>query len=66
MSEENYKSYIGDKVKVEGESTLGVVSRIDFDRGLVYVLFTRLREEVYPFPEAITSGKITKSNKATK
>lgn len=44
---------IGERVKVENEKDEGVVTRIDTDRGLIYVLFKRMREEAYPYPEAV-------------
>ncbi|MCK9236118.1 MAG: hypothetical protein WC225_02135 [Acholeplasmataceae bacterium] len=44
---------IGEKVKVDNEKGYGVITRIDFDRGLIYVLFKRMREEAYPYPEAL-------------
>lgn len=49
---------IGEKVKVEGEKNHGVITRIDVERGLIYVLYKRMREEAYPFPEAIEQQKI--------
>lgn len=49
---------IGEKVKVENERNHGVVTRIDFERGLIYVLFKRMREEAYPYPEAVDQGII--------
>jgi hypothetical protein len=53
MAWSNETFLIGEKVKVEGEKGYGVITRIDVDRGLVYVLFKRMREEAYPYPEAI-------------
>jgi hypothetical protein len=53
MAWSNETFLIGEKVKVEGEKGFGVITRIDIDRGLVYVLFKRMREEAYPYPEAI-------------
>ncbi len=47
---------IGEKIKVEGEKDYGVVTRIDIERGLIYVLFKRLREQAYPYPEALDQG----------
>jgi hypothetical protein len=58
MAWSNETYLIGEKVKVEGEKGFGVVSRIDVPRGLVYVIFKRMREEAYPYPEAFESGKL--------
>lgn len=49
---------IGEKCRVKNEKDEGVITRIDKDRGVIYVLFKRMREEAYPFPEAIDSGII--------
>lgn len=49
---------IGERVKVENEKDEGVVTRIDKDRGLIYVLFKRMREEAYPYPEALDQNLI--------
>lgn len=43
---------IGEKVQVKNEKEMGVVTRIDEERGLVFVQFKRMREESYPYPEA--------------
>ena len=53
MAWSNETFLIGEKVKVEGEKGFGVITRIDIERGLVYVLLKRMREEAYPYPEAI-------------
>lgn len=53
MSSYEYKYIIGEKVKVLNEKNPGVVTRIDVERGLIYVLFPRNREEVFSFPESI-------------
>jgi len=53
MANYQYKNLIGGKVKVINETSHGVVTRIDVERGLIYVLFKRNREEVYSFPESI-------------
>jgi len=53
MAWSNETYLIGEKVKVEGEKGFGVITRIDVKRGLVYVLFKRMREEAYPYPESI-------------
>ncbi|HHT98871.1 MAG TPA: hypothetical protein GXZ79_02170 [Acholeplasma sp.] len=44
---------IGERVRVENEKNPGVVTRIDKERGLIYVLYKRMREEAYPYPEVI-------------
>lgn len=58
MAWSNETYLIGERVKVEGEKGWGVITRIDFDRGLIYVLFKRMREEAYPYPEAIEQGSL--------
>ena len=58
MAWSNETYLIGEKVKVEGEKGHGVITRIDVVRGLVYVLYKRMREEAYPYPEAIEQGKL--------
>ena len=49
---------VGEKVKVEGEKTPGVVTRVDIKKGVIFVLHKRMRELPYPFPEAINTGMI--------
>ncbi|MFA6377405.1 MAG: hypothetical protein WCW63_02140 [Acholeplasmataceae bacterium] len=56
MAWSNETYLIGEKVKVENEKGFGIITRIDKERGLVYVLFKRMREEAYPYPEAIEQG----------
>ncbi|HHT55535.1 MAG TPA: hypothetical protein GX012_03125 [Acholeplasma sp.] len=58
MAWSNETYLIGERVKVENEKEEGVVTRIDQNRGLIYVLFKRMREEPYPFPEALDQGVI--------
>lgn len=58
MTFEDAKVLIGEYVKVENEKDQGVVTRIDSNRGLIYVLYKRMREEPYPFPEALEQGLI--------
>ncbi|HHT39577.1 MAG: hypothetical protein RBS76_01125 [Acholeplasmatales bacterium] len=47
---------IGEKVQVKNEKEMGVVTRIDQERDLVFVQFKRMREESYPYPEAFEQG----------
>ena len=47
---------IGEKVQVKNEKEMGVVTRIDQGRDLVFVQFKRMREESYPYPEAFEQG----------
>ncbi|MGE9276451.1 MAG: hypothetical protein ACQKHC_00955 [Candidatus Phytoplasma pruni] len=49
---------IGERVKVENEKEIGVVTRIDFDNGLIYVLFKRMREVIYNYPEVLENNII--------
>ena len=53
------KKLIGQKVKVEKERSYGGVTRIDYEHGLIYVIFSRMREEKYPYPESIDQGILT-------
>ncbi|MDR2822856.1 MAG: hypothetical protein LBV58_04920 [Acholeplasmatales bacterium] len=53
-----YKSFVGEKVFVDGEADTGIVTRIDAERGIIYILFKKMREEMYPFPENVDLGKI--------
>ncbi|MFB5029735.1 MAG: hypothetical protein WJU30_00278 [Candidatus Phytoplasma pruni] len=54
----NDNHFIGKRVKVENEKEIGVVTRIDFDNGLIYVLFKRMREVIYNYPEALENNTI--------
>lgn len=56
MASHNETRIIGEKVAVKNEKDLGVVTRIDYERELVYVLFPRMREVAYPYPEALEQG----------
>jgi hypothetical protein len=56
MAWSNETYLIGEKVKVEGEKGFGVITRIDTFRGLIYVQFKRMRQEAYPYPEALEQG----------
>ena len=47
---------IGEKVKVANEKHPGVVTRIDYQRGLIYVLFKSNKEVPYAYPEDIQKG----------
>lgn len=58
MSWSNETYLIGERAKVQNETDEGVITRIDKQRGLVYILFKRMREEAYPYPEAIDQGII--------
>ena len=53
MSWNDYTYLIGEKVKVAGEKDFGVVTRINIEKGLICVLFKRMREEIYAYPEAL-------------
>lgn len=54
----NDNHLIGERVKVENEKEIGVVTRIDFDNGLIYVLFKRMREVIYNYPEVLENNTI--------
>ncbi len=53
MTKTEYDYLIGERIKVVNEKEPGVVTRIDEERGLIYVLFKRFREEAYAYPEAL-------------
>ncbi len=53
MAWSNETYLIGERVRVDGERDLGVITRLDLQRGLIYVMFKRLREEVYSYPESV-------------
>ena len=59
MSLQEQKRYIGEKVQVKNEKNLGVITRVDDERGLVYVQFKRMREVGYPYPEAFEQGYLS-------
>lgn len=59
MSWNNETYLIGEKVRVTGEKEHGVVTRIDVEKGLIHVLYKRMREETYAFPESIHEQLIT-------
>lgn len=59
MSWHNETYLIGERTKVEGEKNYGVITRIDKDRGLIYVLFSKMREETFPYPESLDQGILT-------
>ncbi len=50
---------IGERVSVKNEKEMGVITRIDYERDLVFVQFKRMREESYPYPEAFEQGYLT-------
>ena len=58
MAWSNETRLIGERVKVENEKGFGVITRIDMERGLIYVLYKRMREEAYPYPEAVDQQKL--------
>ncbi|WP_308705361.1 hypothetical protein [Candidatus Phytoplasma meliae] len=49
---------IGQRARVENEKEIAVITRIDFQRGFIYLLFKRMREEKYPFPQALEDNLI--------
>lgn len=56
MAWSNETYLIGERIRVQDEKDAGVVTRIDLQRGLIYVMFKRLREEVYAYPQSIEEG----------
>ncbi|MDV3198100.1 MAG: hypothetical protein Q8888_00355 [Vigna little leaf phytoplasma] len=58
MSWYNDTYIIGEKVKVKDEEEIGVVTRIDFENGFIYVLFKRMREVMYNYPESLNNNII--------
>ncbi|CDR31058.1 Uncharacterised protein [Acholeplasma oculi] len=59
MAWSNETYLVGERIRVEGERDLGIVTRLDLERGLIYVMFKRLREEVYSYPESIANQTLT-------
>lgn len=49
---------VGEKVKIEGEKKTGVITRVDVTKGVMFVLHKRMREQAYPYPEAIENGTL--------
>jgi hypothetical protein len=47
---------IGEKIRDKNYPDLGVVSRIDLERGIIYVLYKRGKEVAYLFPDDINNG----------
>jgi O-phosphoseryl-tRNA(Cys) synthetase len=56
MTWHNDTYLIGEKVKVENEKEIGVITRIDFENGLIYVLFKKMRELVFNYPEDLENS----------
>lgn len=56
MAWHNETKIIGEKVAVKNEKDHGVITRIDYERELVYVLFPKMREVAYPYPAALEQG----------
>ncbi|PEH36190.1 hypothetical protein M33023_04880 [Candidatus Phytoplasma asteris] len=53
------KNYlIGTRAKVQNETQIAVITRIDYQRGFIYLLFKRMREEKYPFPQSLNQNII--------
>lgn len=59
MAWHNDTYIIGEKVKVLNETEIGVVTRIDFRKGFICVLFERTREVIYDYPLSLENGTIT-------
>ncbi|EMR14541.1 MAG: hypothetical protein Q8897_00055 [Sweet potato little leaf phytoplasma] len=49
----HYRHFIGAKVSVAGEQEIGVVTRIDIQNKIVCVLFKKMREVKYRYPEVL-------------
>ncbi|WIA07518.1 MAG: putative secreted protein [Candidatus Phytoplasma cynodontis] len=58
MAWNNNTYLIGERVKIENEKEIGVVTRIDFENGLIYVLFKKLREVTYNYPQVIENNTL--------
>lgn len=56
MGRKDYIHLIGEKIRVEGDKEIGVVTRVDEERGIIYVLFKRMRQVKFPYPESIDQG----------
>ncbi|MDV3182477.1 MAG: hypothetical protein Q8869_01215 [Candidatus Phytoplasma australasiaticum] len=48
-----YRHFIGAQVSVAGEQEIGVVTRIDIQNKIVCVLFKKMREVKYRYPEVL-------------
>ncbi|QTX02750.1 hypothetical protein LFWB_1800 [Candidatus Phytoplasma luffae] len=49
---------IGERVKVRNEKEIGVVTRIDFEKGFICVLFPKIREVIFNYPEDLENENI--------
>ncbi|MBP3059250.1 hypothetical protein FEF22_000400 [Texas Phoenix palm phytoplasma] len=58
MAWHDYTYLIGERVKVANEKEIGVVTRIDVQNGIICVLFKRMREVIYSYPESIKNETI--------
>ena len=58
MSWNNETYLIGEKVETK-DGNSGVITRIDKENGLIYVLFKQMREEKFLYPEDLELKKIT-------
>lgn len=56
MSRPVYQYLIGKLVKFEQE--VGVITRVDLERGLVYVLFDKMNEQKFAYPESIDQQQL--------
>ncbi|MDO8168078.1 hypothetical protein [Candidatus Phytoplasma melaleucae] len=53
-----YHYLIGERVKVVNEKEIGVVTLIDVDNKIIYVLFQKMREVMYNYPQALENNII--------
>ncbi|TVY12206.1 hypothetical protein [Candidatus Phytoplasma pini] len=61
MAWHNETYLIGERIKVQNRKDIGVVTRIDFKNGCIYVLFKRTEEKrmeevVYRYPEDLNNN----------
>lgn len=51
-----YQNLIGKLVKLDQE--VGVITRVDLQRGLIYVLFDKMSEQKFAYPESLDQQQL--------
>jgi len=57
MAWKNETYLVGEKVETK-DGSLGVITRIDKENGLIYVLFKQMKEEKFLYPEDLELKKL--------